>query len=141
KAASENELRRQAIVVFSDGEDTSSLVSFDELLDLAKRSETAIYTISLRSDTPTQSKGFKEAEFVMRELAQQTGGRAFFARRIEELSSVYSEIADELSSQYIVAYTSKNQLRTGAWRAIVVQALRANATPRTKKGYYGPTNK
>lgn len=140
KAATENDVRRQAIVVFSDGEDTSSLVSFDELLDLAKRSETAIYTISLRSETATQSKGFREAEYVMRELAQQTGGKAFFARRIEDLGNVYGEIADELSSQYVLGYTSKNQLRTGAWRSIVVQVLRANTTARTKRGYYGPTS-
>jgi Ca-activated chloride channel homolog len=139
KALSESEVRRQAIVVFSDGEDTSSLVSFDELLDLAKRSETAIYTISLRSDSASQSKGFREAEYVMRELAQQTGGKAFFAKRVEDLGNVYGEIADELSSQYVLGYTSKNQLRTGAWRSIVIQVLRGNATPRTKKGYYGPT--
>src|SRR6185436_19057291 len=48
KAVSEEDVRRQALVVFSDGEDTSSLISFDEVLDLAKRSETAIYTIALR---------------------------------------------------------------------------------------------
>jgi Ca-activated chloride channel family protein len=65
------EIRRQAIVVLSDGEDTSSLLPFDEVLDLAKRSETAIYTIALRANEgpSTGSKVFKEAEFVMRQLA------------------------------------------------------------------------
>ena len=67
-------MRRQALIVFSDGEDTSSLVSFEEVLDLAKRSETAIYTIALRG-TDTSTRGFREAEFVMRQLAQETGGR------------------------------------------------------------------
>ena len=77
-------MRRQALIVFSDGEDTSSLVSFEEVLDLAKRSETAIYAIALRG-ADVQAKGFREAEFVMRTLAQETGGRAFFPARIDDL--------------------------------------------------------
>jgi VWFA-related protein len=87
KAVSEEDVRRQALVLFSDGEDTSSLVSFDEVLDLAKRSETAVYTIALRG-MDTQSKGFHEAEFVMRQLAQETGGRSFFPARLEDLTGV-----------------------------------------------------
>jgi VWFA-related protein len=138
KAVSEEDVRRQALVVFSDGEDTSSLISFDEVLDLAKRSETAIYTIALRG-VDTQTKGFREAEFVMRQLAQETGGRAFFPSKIEELTSVYAQIADELASQYTIGYTSKNGRRDGAFRRIVVQTTRQGLTPRTKKGYFAPT--
>ena len=140
KAVSEEDVRRQALIVFSDGEDTSSLVSFEEVLDLAKRSETAIYAIALRG-SDVQAKGFREAEFVMRSLAQETGGRAFFPARIEDLSGVYSQIADELASQYTLGYTSGNQRRDGAWRRLVVQVGRANITPRTKKGYYAPTSR
>ena len=139
RAQVEEDVRRQALVVFSDGEDTSSLVSFEEVLELAKRSETAIYSIALRSAEPSQSKGFREAEFVMRQLAQETGGRAFFPNRLEDLAGVYAQIADELSSQYTIGYTSKNQQRNGAWRRVIVQVSRPNATPRTKKGYYAPT--
>jgi VWFA-related protein len=138
RAVSEEDVRRQALIVFSDGEDTSSLVSFDEVLDLAKRSETAVYAIALRG-TDTQAKGFREAEFVMRTLAQETGGRAFFPARIEDLQGVYAQIADELASQYTLGYTSKNVRRDGAWRRIVVQVTRPNITPRAKKGYFGPT--
>jgi len=138
KAVSEEDVRRQALIVFSDGEDTSSLVSFEEVLDLAKRSETAIYAIALRGND-VQAKGFREAEFVMRTLAQETGGRAFFPARIEDLAGVYAQIADELASQYTLGYTSANQRRDGAWRRLVVQVSRANITPRTKKGYYAPT--
>jgi len=138
RAVSEEDVRRQALVVFSDGEDTSSLISFDEVLDLAKRSETAIYTIALRG-VDTQTKGFREAEFVMRQLAQETGGRSFFPSRIDELTSVYAQIADELASQYTIGYTSKNSRRDGAFRRIVVQTTRQGLTPRTKRGYFAPT--
>ena len=138
KAVSEEDVRRQALVVFSDGEDTSSLVSYDEVMDLAKRSETSIYAIALRG-VDTQTKGFREAEYVMRTLAQETGGRAFFPAKIEDLAGVYSQIADELSSQYTIGYTSKNPRRDGAWRRVIVQVARPNAAPRAKRGYYAPT--
>jgi VWFA-related protein len=140
KAVSEEDVRRQALIVFSDGEDTSSLVSFEEVLDLAKRSETSIYTIALRG-ADVQAKGFREAEFIMRTLAQETGGRAFFPGRIEDLTGVYAQIADELASQYTLGYTSGNPRRDGAWRRILIQVTRPSVTPRTKKGYYAPTSR
>jgi Ca-activated chloride channel family protein len=138
RAINEEDVRRQALIVFSDGEDTSSLISFDEVLDLAKRSETAVYTIALRG-ADTSTKGFREAEFVMRQLAQETGGRAFFPAKVEDLTGVYAQIADELASQYTLGYMPKNNKRDGAWRRIVVQTARANVTPRTKRGYFAPT--
>jgi len=137
KALHEEDVRRQALIVFSDGEDTSSLVSFEEVLELAKRSETSIYTIALRG-SDSSSRGFREAEFVMRQLAQETGGRAFFPLRIEDLNGVYGQIADELASQYTIGYTSKNPRSDGAFRRIVVQVARAGTMARTKRGYYAP---
>jgi Ca-activated chloride channel family protein len=138
KAKTQDDVRRRAIVVLSDGEDTSSLVTYEEVLDLAKRSETALYTIGLQPREAPTSKGFREAEFVLRQLAQQTGGRAFFITRVEDLKDVYGQISDELSSQYTVGYASKNSRRDGAWRRVVVQIARAGAVARTKRGYYGP---
>jgi Ca-activated chloride channel family protein len=138
RAKTDEDVRRQALIVFSDGEDTSSLVTFEEVLDLAKRSETGIYTIALRG-SDTQTRGFREAEFVMRQLAQETGGRSFFPEKIEDLEGVYAQIADELASQYTIGYASHNVRRNGAWRRVVVQVTRPNTTPRTKKGYYAPT--
>jgi VWFA-related protein len=138
KAKSEDEVRRRAIILLSDGEDTSSLVSYEEVLDLAKRSETAIYTIGLQPRDATQSKGFREAEFALRQFAQETGGRAFFPSRAEDLRDVYGQIADELSSQYTLGYASKNARRDGGWRRIVVQVARPNVVARTKRGYFAP---
>jgi len=136
-ATSVDEIRRQAIVLLSDGEDTSSLLPFEEVLDLAKRSETAIYAIGLRSGDG--GKGFKEAEYVLKQLAHETGGRAFFPNQIGELAGIYNQISDELSSQYSVGYTSKNMRRDGAWRRIVVRVNRPNLIARTKQGYFAPT--
>ena len=136
KAKSPGEVRRQAIVVLSDGEDTSSLVTYEEVLDQAKRSETAIYTIALQTKDAPQTKGFREAEFVLRQFALETGGRSFFPARLEDLKDVYGQIADELSRQYNLGYASKNSRRDGGWRRVVVQVGRANVIARTKRGYY-----
>jgi Ca-activated chloride channel family protein len=137
-----DEIRREAIVLLSDGEDTSSLLPFEEVLDLAKRSETAIYSIGLRSNEgpSTSTKGFKEAEFVLRQLSQETGGRAFFPNLLADLANVYGQIGDELSSQYTVGYTSRNPRRDGIWRRVVVRVNRPNAVARTKQGYFAPTS-
>jgi Ca-activated chloride channel family protein len=138
-AQTQADIRRQAIVVLSDGEDTSSILGYDEVLDLAKRSETGIYTIGLRGSDLTP-RGFNEAEFVMRQLAQETGGRSFFPQSATELPKIYDQISDELSSQYTLAYSSKNTRRDGAWRRIVVRVTRPDATARTKLGYYAGTS-
>ena len=138
-AGATGEIRRQSIIVLSDGEDTSSLVDFDEVLELAKRSDTVIYSIGLRSRDIRTRRGFREADFVLRQLAQETGGRAFFPRGVDELAAIYQQISDELSSQYSLGYTSKNPLRDGRWRRLVVRIDQPNVAARTKQGYYAPT--
>ncbi len=138
QAGSVDEIRRQAIVLLSDGEDTSSLLPFEEVLDLAKRSETAIYAVGLRSPEGG-GKGFKEAEYILKQLSQETGGRAFFPSQVSDLAGIYAQISDELSSQYSVGYQSKNLKRDGAWRRVVVRVTRPNLIARTKQGYFAPT--
>lgn len=138
RAKTDDDVRRRAVVVLSDGEDTSSLVTFEEVLDLAKRSATTIYSIGLQSRETALSKGFREAEFVMRQLAQETGGRAFFPQRAEDLAGIYGVIADELASQYVLGYMSSNPKRDGAWRRVNVTVNRQGSTARTKRGYFAP---
>jgi Ca-activated chloride channel family protein len=137
RATHASDIRRQAVVVLSDGDDTSSLIEYEEVLDLAKRSETAIYAIGLRQGSEGRRE-FKEAEFVLRQLSQETGGRVFFPTAASELARIYEQIAEELSSQYSLAYSSKNPHRNGAWRRIAVRIARPGLTARTRQGYYGP---
>jgi Ca-activated chloride channel family protein len=138
KAETTSDIRRQAIVLLSDGDDTSSLIEFDQVLDLAKRSETVIYAIGLRQGEIARRE-FKEAEFVLKQLANETGGRAYFPTDARELQKIYQSIWDELSSQYAIAYSSPNPKRDGAWRRIQVRIGKPGMTARTKLGYYGPT--
>jgi Ca-activated chloride channel family protein len=141
KVPQEDELRmprRRAIIVLSDGDDTSSLVSFDEVLDLASRSDTVIYTIGLGPSAPVRPRSNQDGQFVLRRLAQQTGGRAFFPQHIKELAGVYGDIREELSSQYALAYESSSAQRDGQWRRVSVRVSRPGVVVRTRPGYFAP---
>jgi len=140
-----DDVRRQAIVVLSDGEDTASLVAFDDVMAQAKEAGIAIYTITLRSPFLVQmaaasgKRYFSEAEYGMRALAQETGARSFFPSAISELAGVYDSIAQELASQYALGYTPKNPRRDGSFRRLIVRiADHPGAAPRTRTGYVAP---
>lgn len=139
-AASNPQVRRQALVVLSDGEDTSSLVAFEQVLELAKRSEVAVFTIGLkdRGSRGRADGGFNEGDFALRQFAQETGGRVFFTADTAALPAIYAAVADELAAQYTIGYASKDTTRNGRWRRVVVRVAQPNATARTKQGYYGP---
>jgi Ca-activated chloride channel family protein len=143
KSRRENgDVRRQAIAVLSDGEDTTSLVTYDDVMDLAKSAGIAIYTITLKSEfavrqaSLTGRRYFSQSEFSMKALAQETGARSFFPTRIDELAGVYGMIADELANQYAIGYTSKNPRRDGSFRRVIVRvAERPEVKTRTRSGY------
>ena len=126
-ATSADEIRRQAIVVLSDGEDTSSLLPFEEVLDLAKRSETAIYAIGLQVDEAARTRGASRKRSSSCASSRRKPAAARSSRtQVAELAAIYGQISDELSSQYTVGYTSRNQRRDGAWRRVVVRIGRPN---------------
>ena len=137
-ARQEGELRRQAIVVLSDGEDTASLVSFDDVLGLARRMGVNIYTVALQAKLPGQSghRYFSEADYAMKTLARETGAQSFFPAAPAELKGVYGSIATELANQYSIGYVPANLRPDGRFRRVVVQILnRAGLRPRTRPGY------
>jgi VWFA-related protein len=133
------EPRRRAIIVLTDGEDTSSLIGFDEVLDFAARSDTAIYAIGLIARSLPDTRSSQGAQFVLRRFADQTGGRAYFPADVKDLQGVYAEIKAELSSQYSLAYESSNSRRDGQFRRVAVRVDRTGAQARTRPGYYAPT--
>ncbi|PYR66877.1 MAG: hypothetical protein DMF87_19880 [Acidobacteria bacterium] len=137
--AADGNVRRQAIALLTDGDDTTSIVSYDDVLALAKQAGIAIYTIALKSPYPsialTSQKYFSESEFAMRSLAQETGARAFFPTDIGQLAGVYTLITDELSNQYALGYTSNNRKQDGSFRHINVRVDEPNVRTRTRSGY------
>lgn len=141
-AAARGEVRRQAIAVLSDGEDTSSLISFDDVLDMAKRSGVSIYTIGIKGDlgrADGNRRYFSQADYAMKQLALETGARPFFPERVEELDGVYDAIATELSSQYSIGYVPRNVRDDGKYRRVIVRVTeRPELKPRTRTGYFLP---
>jgi Ca-activated chloride channel family protein len=130
--------RRQAIVLLSDGEDTSSHKDFEDVRDLSRRSDVIVFAIGLRAKGETPQSGWNEADFVLRTLAQETGGHAFFATSPDGLPAIYTQIADELQAQYTIGYRSKNQKHDGLWRKVAVQVTHPGTMAHTKSGYYAP---
>jgi Ca-activated chloride channel family protein len=134
------EISRQAIILLSDGDDTSSLVPFEDVLDLAKRSHTSIYAIGIRTpEVAGAIPRLTDGEFVLRRLAQETGGAAFFPQTANDLPRIYREVADELSTQYLIAYSPINVRPDGRWRRVSVRVTRPECAARTRAGYYAPT--
>jgi len=138
EAGPDAEIRRQAIVVLSDGEDTASLIDDVAVLDVLKRSEVIVYAIGLRAANVATRGEFSAAEAALRMMSRETGGRSYFVSEVDQLRGIYAEIADELTSQYTIGYVSTNTARTGAWRAVQVRVNARGATARTRTGYFGP---
>jgi VWFA-related protein len=136
------ELRRRAIVLLSDGEDTASLVSDDQVIDLARKTEIAIYAISLRPSRASDRERleFSQAVHLLTTLCRDTGGQLFMPSSISELDTVYDQIAEELRTQYNLGYVSSNKRRDGKWRRIVVRVPdRTELMVRHKLGYFAPS--
>jgi Ca-activated chloride channel homolog len=133
------EVRRQAILVLSDGDDTASLVGYDDVMEVARRSGIAIYTITLRTELQRLLAHDKSTavsgEFAMRTLAQETGARAFFPAAAAELTGVYGTIANELAKQYSLGYISTNTRRDGAYRRVTVRVAQPGVRARARTGY------
>lgn len=138
------EVRRQAIVVLSDGEDTASLIGYDDLVALVRQAGVSIYTISMKpigeslQARESRRRFYSQADFTMKSLAQETGGRAFFPLEMRELVGVYASIAEELASQYSLGYVSTNAQRDGGYRRISVQVALPGSRARTRLGYQAP---
>jgi Ca-activated chloride channel homolog len=130
--------RRGAMILLSDGEDTSSIMALDDVLDLAKRSDSVIYAIGLDEREASAYRRSADGRRVLRDLAIQSGGRAFFTQSSAELAAIYNDIRDELASQYIIGYESKNLKRDGRWRTVSIRVARSGVRVRTRPGYFAP---
>jgi Ca-activated chloride channel family protein len=146
-AAGDGEVRRQAIAVLSDGEDTASLVSFDDVVALARKTGVNVYTIGLQSDFYARQsrvpvkRSFTDAEYSLRTLARETGAQSFFPAGVHQLRDVYDAIAEELESQYSIAYSPSDRRIDNRFRRILVRVTADPAfKPRARTGYTAESN-
>jgi len=124
---------RKAMVLISDGDDNQSRVYQDEAIKECQRAETIIYAISTNW-TPSRGKGDK----VLTQMAEETGGQAFFPPSAEEMSNSFHNIEEELRSQYALTYTPADFKEDGAFRPIYLYCNNRSYQARTRKGYFAP---
>ena len=124
---------RRALVVVSDGEDNQSEHSRAQAIEMAERAQVIIYTIST-DDSGLILRGDK----VLQQLADATGGRAFFPFKMKDIKNSFSAIEDELRSQYVVSYHPADFEADGRFRPIQITALKKDLQVRARKGYFAP---
>jgi len=137
------QVRRQALVLLSDGLDNRSRLSFEDVMDVARRAGVNIYVIALRGDVALKPRASRDgstlqAEYTMGTVARESGGRTFFPKSARELPEIYTAIAHELANQYELGYTPARP-GDGAFRRVMVRVPpQTNACARTRSGYYAP---
>ena len=124
---------RKAIVIVSDGEDNQSEFSKAQAIEMAQRAEVIIYAIST-DDSGLVMRGDK----VLEQLAEATGGRAFFPFKMKDITHSFAAIEDELRSQYVVSYKPANFDADGRYRSIEISSLKKDLQVRARKGYFAP---
>jgi Ca-activated chloride channel homolog len=152
---------RRAIILLTDGDDTSSKVTFEQALTAIVKSGSVVYVISkarafineldkyrgkaakVFAGTTAQQAGifierFERAERMLTDLAARTGGRVFSPLHEKEMKDVYGQVARELKNQYIITYIPKNLERDGRLRRVKVFLARPGYSARTRDAYYAP---
>jgi VWFA-related protein len=120
---------RKAIVLFTDGADTTSSMSDKDAIDYARAVEATVYTIGFRSEGFGSSSGF------LKKISSETGGQHFSPSKVGELIKVFNEISNELKNHYLIAY-SPTRPPDGSWREITLKVNRPNTEVRVRKGYF-----
>jgi Ca-activated chloride channel family protein len=124
---------RKAMILISDGDDNQSRVYLSEAIKECQRAETIVYAISTNW-TPSRGSGDK----VLTQLAEETGGEVFFPPSVEEMSTSFQNIEQELRSQYALNYTPADFKNDGAFRTIYLYSYDRRYKVHAKKGYFAP---
>ena len=130
---------RKVLVLYTDGGDTTSTMNFADMMTLLKASDVTVYAIGLIEHQLASTRS--DSLLRLQQIAEATGGQAFFPSSMPELESIYDRIAEELHAQYSLGYSSTNQRADGEWRRVAIRVKRANlqgAKVRTRKGYFAP---
>jgi Ca-activated chloride channel homolog len=141
--------QKKVVIVFTDGADKDSHYSLEQLLDKIQESDVQVHVVAFLDPDVSTDRGFfgvfksekQKLSEKMQNVADYTGGKAFFPEKITELKTAFQEIAEELKQQYRLAYVSSNAAMDGSWRSIDVKVKDARdrgLKVRAKKGYFAP---
>ena len=128
-------LRRRAIILLTDGLNTTGRLSQKEAVNKVLEAEAVVYAIGIGSARDGLDRG------ALRDIAQRTGGRAFFPDKKFDLNAAFAEMEQELRTQYLLAYSSNNKKRDGAYRKITIEITNPELKKekleiRHRPGYY-----
>lgn len=127
---------RRVIILISDGEDNQSTHTVAQAIEASRRAEVTIYAISTNTSNIV-TRGDK----LLTRLAEETGGRAFFPNKVDDVVKAFETIQDELRSQYALSYKPADFQANGRYRQISIQSRKdKNLIIRARKGYYAPRN-
>ena len=133
---------RKVMLLYTDGGDTRSSIAYHELIDLLKASDVTVYAIGMLEHQSASTKN--EQRMRLTQMAEVTGGQAFFPTAIKELDSVYDKVVTQIRAQYTLGYLSTNETSDGAWRKVDIKVVRKDGRDlrvRSRKGYFGPYKK
>ena len=130
---------RKILVLYTDGEDTRSQMSFEDARDLLRASDVTIYAIGLQRYLRAGSR--QRQRMFLEELTDSTGGHAYFPEETDELDGIYEQIEAELNARYSIGFISTNVVTDGSWRRLEVRLRSQNedlrrAEIRSRDGYY-----
>jgi Ca-activated chloride channel homolog len=131
---------RKAIIILSDGQDQSSRTTFEQAHEMALRAEASIYGIGVsQGGFFGVGEGSGEGDRVLKQLAEETGGKTYFPFKIEELDDSFRQINQELRSQYNIGYISNSARRDGGYRKIEIRLQEKGLKLSYRQGYFAPS--
>lgn len=143
----EGRMDKKALLVISDGEDNASAYGHNVMMERLRESEVTVYAIGILEQNDTSGGLFRKsrsevARDALEEIAEATGGQAFFPKTLDEVEELCRRIAHDLRSHYTIGYRPSNPAYDGTWREIRVEVERPDGFPRlevrTKEGYFAP---
>ena len=127
------------MLLYTDGGDTRSELTFSDLLDLLKSSDVTVYAIGYLENQGSSARTQQQAQ--LQRMAAITGGQAFFPSNVKELDKIYDKIQREIAARYSLGYMSTDTRKDGAWRKVEIKLKRTDlkgAKLRTRTGYFAP---
>ena len=134
--ASEDE-GRKILVLYTDGGDTHSTISFGDLMTLIRASDVTVYSVGFLE----HSRGRIEERAHLTQIAEATGGQAFFPSTMKDVEASYDKVVAQIRAQYSLAYSSTNTKQDGAWRKVEIRVTRPELKGSkilARRGYFAP---
>ena len=131
---------RRLIVLISDGDDNNSRKTLDDAMLISQKNEVAIYAVSTNLSEGSRTSGANRnlGDKTLRKLSEETGGRAFFPKKLEDLETGFQVIGEELRSQYSLIYSPTNKARDGRFRTYNIVPINKSYKVNMRHGYYAP---